>query len=75
MKFTFLLALILTAACTTTQKSPQPTRTEVRDESVAPSLTKPKIRSYLVPDTIEGNKYIKAHRVFVLEDAGSWIKD
>jgi len=28
-----------------------------------------------VPDTIEGNKYIKAHRVYILEDPGSWSKD
>ncbi len=40
-----------------------------------PFLTRPKIRSLLVPDTIEGNKYIKSHRVFILEDAGSWSKD
>lgn len=44
-------------------------------EELVPFLTKPKIRSYIVPDTIEGNKYIKSHRVFILEDPGSWSKD
>lgn len=44
-------------------------------EEVVPFLTKPKVRSYIVPDTIEGNKYIKSHRVFILEDPGSWSKD
>jgi hypothetical protein len=44
-------------------------------EDLMPSLTKPRIRSYIVPDTIEGNKYIKSHRVFILENPGSWSKD
>ncbi|HEY8269949.1 MAG TPA: glycine zipper domain-containing protein [Pseudobdellovibrionaceae bacterium] len=44
-------------------------------EELMPFLTRPKIRSYIVPDTIEGNKYIKSHRVFILEDPGSWSKD
>lgn len=44
-------------------------------EDLAPSLTKPRVRSYMVPDSIEGNKYIKSHRVFILEDPGSWSKD
>lgn len=44
-------------------------------EELIPFLTRPKIRSYIVPDSIEGNKYIKSHRVFILEDPGSWSKD
>tara|TARA_B110001454_G_scaffold122549_1_gene114452 strand:+ start:43191 stop:43589 length:399 start_codon:yes stop_codon:yes gene_type:complete len=44
-------------------------------EEWSPSITKPKIRSYMVPDTIDGNKYIKGHRVFVLESPGEWSKD
>ncbi len=40
-----------------------------------PFLTKPKIRSVIIPDTIEGNKFIKSHKVYILEDAGSWSKD
>jgi len=44
-------------------------------DSEIPSLTKPKIRSLVVPDSIEGNKYIKSHRVYILEDPGSWSKD
>lgn len=44
-------------------------------EELIPFLTRPKIRSYIVPDTIEGNKYIKSHRVFILEDPGSWSKE
>ncbi|PWU15001.1 MAG: hypothetical protein C5B49_12365 [Bdellovibrio sp.] len=49
--------------------------TPFSDGDLLPSLTKPKIRSIVVPDTIEGNKYIKSHRVFILEDAGSWSRD
>jgi len=44
-------------------------------EEQIPFLTKPKIRSYIVPDTIDGNKYIKSHRVFILESPGEWSKD
>lgn len=55
-------------------KSMKPTNT-MSDGDLLPGMTKPKIRSIVVPDTIEGNKYIKSHRVFILEDAGSWSKD
>jgi hypothetical protein len=44
------------------------------NDDLLPLLTKPKIRSVVVPDSIEGNKYIKSHRVFILEDPGSWSK-
>ncbi len=44
-------------------------------EDQTPSLTRTRIRSYIVPDTVEGNKHIKSHRVFILEDPGSWSKD
>lgn len=44
-------------------------------EDEFPFLTKPKIRSVIIPDTIEGNKFIKSHKVYILEDAGSWSKD
>ncbi len=50
-----------------------PISKSVEDEF--PFLTKPKIRSVIIPDTIEGNKFIKSHKVFILEDAGSWSKD
>ena len=43
------------------------------DEDV-PFITRPKVRSYIVPDTIEGNKFIKSHRIFILDDAGSWSR-
>lgn len=44
-------------------------------EELVPFLTRPKIRSYVVPDTIEGNKFIKSHRIFILENPGEWSKD
>lgn len=37
-----------------------------------PPLTKPKLKSMWVPDRIEGNKYIKGHFIYVIEDGGSW---
>ncbi|PIU00997.1 MAG: hypothetical protein COT74_00350 [Bdellovibrionales bacterium CG10_big_fil_rev_8_21_14_0_10_45_34] len=45
------------------------------DEDTYPALTKPKLRSVWVPDKVEGNKYIKGHWIYVIEDAGSWSKD
>jgi hypothetical protein len=57
-------------------KTSPDTKTSVpNDENFPPQLTKPRVRSYMVPDSIEGNKYIKSHRVFILEDPGSWSKD
>lgn len=44
------------------------------DEDKMPFLTKPKIRSIVVPDTIEGNKYIESHKIYILDDPGSWSK-
>lgn len=49
--------------------------TNIKDIDEIPFLTKPKIRSVIVPDTIEGNKYIKSHKVYILDDAGNWSKD
>jgi len=43
-------------------------------EDDIPFLTRPKIRSVIIPDTIEGNKFIKSHRVYILDDAGNWSK-
>ena len=43
-------------------------------EDWTPFITKPKIRSYIIPDTIEGNKFIKSHRVFILEDGSQWSR-
>jgi hypothetical protein len=55
-------------------KSSLEPKPKVEDDQF-PYLTKPKIRSVIVPDTIEGNKYIKSHKVYILEDSGSWSKD
>ena len=55
------------------QKKNVPNKAE-NPEEIIPFLTKPKIRSYIVPDTIEGNKFIKSHRVFILEDPGAWTR-
>lgn len=67
-----LLPLVL-IACATSKKQEVKTIPQ-GEEDDAPALTKPKIRSFIVPDTIEGNKYIKAHRVYILEDPGSWTR-
>jgi len=63
-----------------TQKQKKDTNVSVNakkenSEELPPFLTRPKIRSYVVPDTIEGNKFIKSHRIFILENPGEWSKD
>jgi hypothetical protein len=69
-------SLIGYAAYSDKQKKDANAKPKVENgEDVTPFLTKPRVRSYIVPDTIEGNKYIKSHRVFILEDPGSWSKD
>lgn len=39
-----------------------------------PELTEPKLRSIYVPDKIEGNRYIKGHQIYIIEDPGNWKK-
>lgn len=69
-------SLIGYAAYSDKQKKEASAKPKIENaEDLTPSLTKPRVRSYMVPDSIEGNKYIKSHRVFILEDPGSWSKD
>lgn len=56
------------------KKSEPKTDPDKIPEDWVPFITKPKIRSYIVPDTIEGNKFIKSHRVFILENPGEWSR-
>jgi hypothetical protein len=74
---TYALLLVLplvVVACATNKAKTDSKSAVIGEEEDAPSLTKPKIRSFIVPDTIEGNKYIKSHRVYILEDPGVWSK-
>ena len=77
LKVLLVLAPFIFSACSTTKTKTEPKAnlTGTVDEDNPPSITKAKVKSFIVPDTIEGNKYIKSHRVFILEDAGSWSKD
>lgn len=43
-------------------------------ESEFPPMTEPKLRSIWVPDKIEGNRLIKGHQVFIIEENSSWKK-
>ena len=40
-----------------------------------PFITRPEVRTLFIPDTVEGNRYIEKHRVFVIEKNSSWSKD
>lgn len=58
------------------KEAKQPKAESIKElEEKFPSLTKPKLRAIWVPDKIEGNKYIRGHYIYVIEDAGSWSKD
>lgn len=72
--FTILVSMSL-IACATSKNKAEKKDIAASEQDETPILTKPKIKSYVVPDTIEGNKYIKSHRVYLLEDAGAWSKD
>jgi hypothetical protein len=45
------------------------------DAEKYPFLTRPEVRTIWVPDTVEGNRYIERHRVFIIEKNSSWSKD
>lgn len=45
------------------------------DTEKYPFLTRPEVRTIWVPDSVEGNRYIERHRVFVIEKNSSWSKD
>jgi hypothetical protein len=45
------------------------------DANPYPFLTRPEVRTIWVPDTVEGNRYIEKHRVFVIDQNSSWSKD
>jgi uncharacterized lipoprotein len=68
-----LAVSLILSACATSKEKKDPAQPATSEDD-APSLTKPKVRSFVVPDTIEGNKYIKSHRVYILEDPGAWSR-
>ena len=74
MRIALVIFPMLLGACSTAKNKPDVKVGSSPDESGEPSLTKPKVRTFVVPDTIEGNKYIKSHRVYILEDPGTWSR-
>lgn len=63
-------ALLMSACATTPRKAPN-----ASDLEKYPFITRPEVRTILIPDTVEGNRYIEKHRVFVIEKNSSWSKD
>jgi uncharacterized protein YcfJ len=61
-----------TAGSNTSEKTSQKPNKPIEDEF--PELSSPKLRSIWVPDKIEGNKYIKGHQIYIIEDPGTWQK-
>lgn len=64
------LAAALTSACATQSKA-----TKTTDAEQYPFLTRPEVRTIWIPDTVEGNRYIEKHRVFIIDKNSSWSKD
>ena len=40
-----------------------------------PFLTRPEVQTLWIPDTIEGDRFVEKHRVFVIQKNSSWSKD
>ena len=54
---------------------PKSTSTDAAlDREKYPFLTRPEVRTIVVPDAIEGNRYIESHRVFLIDKNSSWSK-
>ena len=70
-----LVAILLTGCAHKSPKPNDPKASATTDEEKYPFLTRPEVRTLWVPDTVEGNRYIERHRVFVIEKNSSWSKD
>lgn len=47
----------------------------LKGEDLYPFLTKPDVQTIWVPDSIESNRYIEGHRVYIINKGSSWSKD
>ena len=45
------------------------------DSEFSPFLTKPEVQMYWVPDSVQGDKFIEKHRVWIIKRPSSWSKD
>jgi len=73
---TLLITLTLTACSTNKPKDDKTNHPndKLKKEDFFPLLTKPEVRTIWVEDSIEGNKFIEKHRVFILQKSTSWSK-
>ena len=46
-----------------------------QDTEFSPFLTKPDVQMYWVPDSVQGDKFIEKHRVWIIKRPSSWSKD
>lgn len=71
-RFSFLLLFaVVLQACASTKKVPVDQPIKASD---IPSITKPKVNCTLVPDTIDGNKWIEKHRVCIIDSPSTWSR-
>lgn len=61
-----VLALSLSACSSTATKNIKP--------DAPPSLTSPEVNRVWVPDSIEGEKYIMGHWIYVIKKTSVWSK-
>ena len=64
--------LIAYAAHKQDEKKQVPQNGKIDLDAKAPSLTAPKVRRVWVGPTIEGDKYIEGHYVFIIEKTSTW---
>jgi hypothetical protein len=70
-----LVAILLTGCAHKNLKPTDPKASATTDAEKYPFLTRPEVRTLWIPDTVEGNRYIERHRVFVIEKNSTWSKD
>lgn len=49
--------------------------TQVEEKQKVPSFIAPKVKTLWIPDKIDGNKYIRGHEVYILDQPASWQKE
>lgn len=68
---------IFANGCSTFKSKQNETQSKdkTKEEEKLPFLTRPEVRTIWVPDSVEGNRYIEGHRVFIIDKNSSWSKD
>ena len=55
-----------------THKGKKKKTTEVNAEELPPLLTRPKVKRIWVKDQVQGNRYVKGHWEYLIEENSKW---